>query len=309
MALAFVYPGQGAQNIGMGSDFYNSPLCKEANDVCGFDLVQVMQEGPADLLQSTTYCQPALFLHSALVLESLQSNGFDYSTAQFHLGLSLGEYTALYGAGVMSFSDVMKVLVVRGKAMQDACDQTEGGMVSVLELDLNTIQSICEKAREGGVLQAANLNAPGQIVVSGDKQAIERSIDLFKEAGARRALPLKVAGAFHSPLMSSAEEPLRNCLESCSFQLGANKVISNVTAKPHQDGKSQIIDTLVKQITSSVLWSQSIENLSNSEGVKTYFELGTGKVLSGLIRRTVKDTELKNADSLEGVKQLCGVAE
>ncbi|MBF0196127.1 MAG: ACP S-malonyltransferase [Planctomycetes bacterium] len=305
MTKAYVYPGQGAQAVGMGADLLDSPLGKTASEICGFDLVQTMSEGPAELLQSTAYCQPALFLHSALVMEEMEKRGLELD-AQFHLGLSLGEYTALYGAGVMSFEDVMSALAVRGQAMQDACDITEGGMVSVIGLDAQTVIDVCDKARGNGVLQAANFNAPGQIVVSGDMQAVERSLALLKEAGARRAMPLKVAGAFHSALMAPAAEKLEECLKKCTFKEGAEKVISNVTAEAHDPSK--IIETLVAQITAPVLWSQSIENLI-AKGVDSFSEWGTGKILSGLIKRVSKEVNLEQAGSKEDLDKLFAVAE
>ena len=305
MASAYVFPGQGAQSVGMGADFLESPLCAEANEVVGFDLITAMKEGPEALLQTTEYCQPALFLHSALVLEEMAKRNLACS-ADYYLGLSLGEYTALYAAGVMSFADVMKALAVRGKAMQDACDATEGGMVSVLGLDAEAVAGVCDAARENGVLQGANYNAPGMVVVSGDMLAIERSISLFKEAGARRALPLKVAGAFHSALMAPAAEKLEACLKGCSFGEGAEKVISNVTAKPH--AQETIVETLVAQVTSPVLWSQSIEDLITHQGVSSFSEWGTGKVLSSLVRRVSKEVSVESAGTLSELDALFVVA-
>jgi len=296
MTLAFVYPGQGAQGIGMGADFLESPLAKTANEICGFDLVKAMKEGPEEALQSTSICQPALFLHSALVLEALKERG-KLEEADFHLGLSLGEYSALYGAGAMSFEDVMKALVVRGSAMQEACKEVDSGMVSVLGLDEETIAKVCDQAREDGVLQGANFNAPGQIVVSGDKAAIERSLSLFKEAGARRALPLGVAGAFHSPLMTSAAHAVREVLTGMKIGPECNKVISNVTAAPHDP--ETVVETLVRQITAPVRWSQSIEKLISGNGVSRFCEYGTGRVLSGLIKRVSKEVSLENVGSLD----------
>jgi [acyl-carrier-protein] S-malonyltransferase len=295
MSIAFVYPGQGAQAVGMGGDFLGSPLAKRANEVCGFDLVKVMREGPEELLQSTAYCQPALFLHSALVLEALEAKK-TLPVADYHLGLSLGEYSALYGAGAMSFEDVMAALVVRGRAMQEACELVPSGMVSVLGMDEEQIAKVCDEAREDGVIQAANFNAPGQIVVSGDLKAIGRSLELFKAAGARRAIPLSVAGAFHSPLMQPAAAALRACLEKMTINSNCAKVVSNVTAAVHDP--QTVIDVLVGQITAPVRWSQSIENLVEKQGVTRFYEWGTGKVLSGLIKRISKDVELCAAGSL-----------
>lgn len=300
MSTAFIYPGQGAQAVGMGSDFFDSPLAAQANDICGFDLVGIMKEGPEDQLQLTSICQPALFLHSALVLEALGENT---PSAQWHLGLSLGEYSALYGSGAMSFEAVMKALVVRGRAMQEACEASEGGMVSVLGLEDEKVEAVCDEARGDDVLQAANYNSPGQIVVSGSKAALERSLPLFKEAGARRAMPLKVAGAFHSPLMAPAAEALKVALAEVSIGSECANVISNVTAAPHDP--STVVEGLVDQITAPVRWSQSISNLVEKEGVSSFCEWGTGRILSGLVKRISRDVTLSAAGSKEEISA-CG---
>ena len=295
MNCAFVYPGQGAQAIGMGADFFESPLARRANEVCGFDLIKAMREGPEELLQSTSICQPALFLHSALVLEALQKKNA-LPVAEYHLGLSLGEYSALYGSGAMSFDDVMGALVVRGKAMQEACTLVPSGMVSVLGLDEEQILKVCDAAREDGVLQAANFNAPSQIVISGDLKALERAMEHLKAAGARRSMALPVAGAFHSPLMQPAAAALKAHLKKCTIGPACAKVISNVSAEAHNP--QTVAEALVAQITAPVRWSQSIENLIQHRGVTSFCEWGTGKVLSGLIKRVSKDVELCAAGTL-----------
>ncbi len=295
MNTAFIYPGQGAQTLGMGAEFFESDLAKKADDICGFELCKVMTEGPEELLQSTSYCQPALFLHSALVLEAVK-NKFPDLDSNYHLGLSLGEFSALYGCGAMSFETVMKALAIRGKAMQDACETVPSGMVSVLGLEDAVIDEVCDKAREGGVLQGANFNAPGQIVISGDKEALERAIPLMKEAGARRALPLKVAGAFHSPLMASAAETLKAYLETCEIGPQASKVISNVNAEAHHPEK--VVETLVTQLTSPVRWSKSISNLIEKDNVDSFLELGTGKILSGLVKRVSREVSTQSISNL-----------
>ena len=299
MKTAFVYPGQGAQATGMGVEFFDSELAKQADDICGFELCKLMRDGPDELLQSTTYCQPALFLHSALVFEAFKNTGTP-SIADFHLGLSLGEFSALYGCGAMSFEDVMKALVIRGKAMQDACKSNPGGMMSVLGLEDDVIEKVCDQAREDGVLEGANYNAPGQVVVSGDAAALERAIPLLKDAGARRVLPLKVAGAFHSPLMAPAAEKLKEFLNTCDIGQEASKVISNVSAAAHD--QEQVTETLVKQLTSPVRWSKSISNLIENEGISHFLEMGTGKILSGLIKRVSKEVKIQsisNPDELD----------
>jgi [acyl-carrier-protein] S-malonyltransferase len=237
-----------------------------------------------------------------LVLEALQERG-KTPEASYHLGLSLGEYSALYGAGAMSFENVMRALVVRGKAMQDACELAPSGMMSVLGMDEAQIETVCASVRQDGeILKAANLNAPGQIVVSGHLSAIERSLEPFKEAGARRAIPLKVAGAFHSPLMASAAATLKDCLEGLEIGEQCANVISNVTAKPHDP--TSVKEALVQQITAPVRWSQSIENLIEKDGVESFYEWGTGKVLSGLIKRVSKSVSLKAVSSVEELEQI-----
>jgi [acyl-carrier-protein] S-malonyltransferase len=301
LSTAYIFPGQGAQQIGMGSDFYNSELCKTANDICGFDLLGIMKDGPAESLTSTTYCQPALFLHSALVLDAMQKEGVDLNPEYF-LGLSLGEYSAMYAAGAMKFEDVMQALVVRGKAMQDACESEPGGMLTVIGLDDEAVIEACEQARENSVLQAANFNAPGQIVLSGQKDALERAAEILKEKGARRAMMLNVAGAFHSPLMQSAADKLKECLEKMDFQPGVEKVVSNVTARPHDP--NVVIDTLVSQITAPVAWTSSIQWLAEERNVDTFVELGTGKVLTGLVKRIAPESTRKNAEGAEDIQGL-----
>ena len=302
MKTAFVYPGQGAQSVGMAADFWDSPLAQRANDLCGFDLLGAMKAGPEAALQETSVAQPALFLHSALVLEALEASGKCFD-ASFHLGLSLGEYSALYGAGAMSFDDVMRALVVRGRAMQGACERSSSGMLSILGMDETQIETVCASVRgPDEVLQVANLNAPGQIVVSGHLSAIERSVAAFRDAGARRAIPLKVAGAFHSPLMACAAEDLASCLEGLEINDRCAQVVSNVTARPHDP--SQIKQALVEQITAPVRWAQSIEHLVDDAQVSRFCEWGTGKVTSGLIKRISRAVELKAAGSQAEIEQL-----
>ncbi len=299
MSIAFTFPGQGAQTVGMGADFFSSNLCQIANETVGFDLLGAMKDGPAETLQRTVVCQPALFLHSALVLEALTSNG-KAPTADWYLGLSLGEYTALYAAGVLSFADAMRALKVRGQSMQEACDRTSGTMVSVLGLEDDQVVQICDQERGDGILQAANFNCPGQVVVSGDVITVERAIAAFKAAGAKRALPLKVAGAYHSPLMESAKEPLRNCLEKISLGGDATKVISNVTGLPHKN--DTVVDALVEQITSPVRWTQSIQWLVQEKGLDRMLELGTGNALCGMCKRistSINSTAVSTAEQLK----------
>ena len=300
MKTAFVFPGQGAQAVGMGAGFYDSKLCAEANAILGFDVVGIMRGGPVEKLQTTSVCQPALFLHSALVLEALGLSGAPVQ-ADGYLGLSLGEYTALYAAGVLDFADTLRVLAARGRAMEEACRQSAGAMLSVLGLEDSQVEDICERARGGDVLQPANYNSPGQVVLSGAIPAIQRAATLVKEAGGR-AIQLKVAGAFHSPLMQTAAAPLRQALAKVELRADTGQVISNVSARPLQ--RAELLETLVRQITAPVRWSQSIRFLAGEKGVGRFLELGCGKVLCGLIQRTVPGIEVAAAATPEELAKL-----
>ncbi len=284
----------------MGAGFYDSKLCAEANAILGFDVVGIMRGGPVEKLQTTSVCQPALFLHSALVLEALGLSGAPVQ-ADGYLGLSLGEYTALYAAGVLDFADTLRVLAARGRAMEEACRQSAGAMLSVLGLEDSQVEDICERARGGDVLQPANYNSPGQVVLSGAIPAIQRAATLVKEAGGR-AIQLKVAGAFHSPLMQTAAAPLRQALAKVELRADTGQVISNVSARPLQ--RAELLETLVRQITAPVRWSQSIRFLAGEKGVGRFLELGCGKVLCGLIQRTVPGIEVAAAATPEELAKL-----
>lgn len=300
-AVAYVFPGQGAQEPGMGKDFCSSQLCRRAGEICGLDLASIMRDGPIERLQDSDVCQPALFLHSALVLEAMAGLGIREEPA-YHLGLSLGEYTALYAAGVMSFEDAVSALSVRGKAMQQACRASEGGMVSVLGLDDAAVEKACEEARGKDVLQAANYNSPGQVVISGHKKALGRAEPLLKAAGAKRIIPLKVAGAFHSPLMSPARGPLSERLEKVRFLADPGKTLSNVSARPHT--AAALVEMLLSQLVSPVRLAQSILFLTGEAGITTIREIGTGRIVSGLVRRTAPSCAVTSHASMAEVELL-----
>lgn len=302
MSQVWMFPGQGAQKVGMAADLIpSSDLAKQANDLCGFDLLKAMTESPAELLNSTSYTQPALFLHSALVIEAAKASGKIAETPDLALGLSLGEYSALYAVGALSFESAMKALVVRGRAMQKACEAKGGTMLTVLGLDDEVVESICAENANGQVLQPANFNMPGQVVVSGEEAAIERVTPIFQEKGARRVMPLKVAGAFHSPLMAPAAEELDACLKEIEINEGAaKKVIANVTALPHEPGS--VRKRLVEQVTGSVRFTQSVRLAGESMQGASWFELGTGKVLAGLVKRSLNDTIVESIETAENTK-------
>jgi [acyl-carrier-protein] S-malonyltransferase len=296
MKPAFLFPGQGAQTVGMGRALMEStPQAKDvfvrAAQILGYDLLDICLNGPAEKLDSTVHSQPALFVTSLAALEWLKANKPDvYNSCQAAAGLSLGEYTALVFAGVMSFEDGLRVVQERGRAMQDASDAVKSGMVSILGLDADKIEKLCDDARaEGEVLQIANYLCPGNIVVSGHKGACERVADLATKAGAMKTISLAVAGAFHTPLMQPAVERLKKALASVTLNQPRLPVISNVDAHPH-DNPEEIRDLLVKQVVSPVQWESSIRKML-SHGHGPFWEIGPGRVLRGLLKRIDRKAE------------------
>jgi [acyl-carrier-protein] S-malonyltransferase len=301
---ALLFAGQGAQVVGMGKEFAEQlPQARhwfeKANSTLGYDLAAICFNGPDAELTKTEHAQPGIYLVSWVALQLLRdrvpSLGFE-ATA----GLSLGEFTALAAAGTLSFEDGLTLVRQRGRFMQEACDVTQGGMAAVIGLDEAPTREVCKEA--GLVL--ANLNCPGQLVVSGEAERIEAAIDLARARGARRAIPLPVAGAYHSPLMASAQPKLKAALDQVELSPPTVPVISNVTATAHGSPK-EIRSRLTEQVTSSVLWEASIRHLL-SEGVTRFIELGPGMALSGFMKRIDKSVEMLNvADpaSLEATVQ------
>ena len=285
---AFVFPGQGAQFVGMGKDLYeNSPLAKElfekANDILGYRITDIMFEGTDEDLRQTKVTQPAVFLHSVI---SALCMGEDFKP-EMTAGHSLGEFSALVAAGALSFEDGLKLVYARAMAMQKACEKAPSTMAAIIALADEKVNEICEQVTaEGELVIPANFNCPGQVVISGSMAGIEKACALMKEAGAKRALPLKVGGAFHSPFMDPAKVELEAAIQATEFHTPKCPVYQNVDAKPHTE-PAEIKANLIAQLTSSVRWTQSVINMV-ADGATDFTECGPGAVLQGLIRKIDK---------------------
>jgi len=299
--IAFLFPGQGAQTVGMGKRLYESlPAAKQyfdrAGEVLGYDLANICFEGPAEELDSTVHSQPALFVSSIAALESLRAESPDVvMTAEATAGLSLGEYTAMVFAGVMEFEDALRVVQVRGQAMQSASDAFPSGMLSIIGMELEKIEAVCDEARGDGILQVANLLCPGNIVISGTNDACERAVDIANAKGAMKVIPLPVAGAFHTEIMRPAVEKLSEALSGVSLSSPKIPVISNVDASAHSDPE-QIRSLLQQQVCSQVKWEQSMRNLLD-QGYDEFYEIGAGNVLRGLMKRIHRKATFHNVEA------------
>lgn len=283
---AFLFAGQGAQAVGMAKDLCDAhepsrKLFARAGEILGFDLAKTCFEGPPEALNRTDVCQPALLVGALAAHEYFKSKKNVEATAA--AGLSLGEYTALVHAGVLSFEDGVRLVKSRGAWMQEACDQTPSGMASVLGLDPAKIEEACRWASQFGVVNISNVNAPGQIVISGDNAALAKASDKCKELGARRLIPLKVAGAYHSAIMKPAEAKMSPLLDSVKFLAARIPVVCNIDGKPRTD-PAGLRDALKRQITGTVRWAESMQALQ-SQGYKEYYEFGPGRVLTGLMAK------------------------
>ena len=301
MNTGILCPGQGAQRVGMGADWAaRSPAAAavfaRASEVLGFDLLALCTEGPADQLTRTDVQQPAILTTSAACLAAVEESGdLDASQAGCALGLSLGEYTALYAAGVLALEDAVRLVRLRGEAMQDASDSPPSGMTSILGATREDAESICADAtREGWVCVVANLNAPSQVVISGDKSSLDRAEAIAAERGFRRTIRLDVAGAFHSPLMEPARERLEKAIAETGFQPARMPVICNATAEPSRD-PAVLRGNLVRQLTSPVLFEASIRR-AMADGVSRFVELSPGRVLPGLVKKVERKFDLEAFD-------------
>ena len=285
---AFVFPGQGAQFVGMGKDLYeNNPLAKElfekANDILGYRITDIMFDGTDEELKQTMVTQPAVFLHSVIKALCLGEEFKPNMVA----GHSLGEFSALVAAGAISFEDGLKLVYARAMAMQKACDMAPSTMAAIVGLDDEVIEKICEEVSGAdGVVVAANYNCPGQLVISGNIEAINAACEKLKAAGAKRALPLKVGGAFHSPLMQPAKDELQAAIEKTEFKAPLCPIYQNVDGKPHTEPE-EIKANLIAQLTSSVRWTSCVKNMIE-DGADDFTECGPGKALQGMIARINK---------------------
>lgn len=292
MKTAFVFPGQGSQYVGMGKDFYdNFEVAKEvfdmANEELDFDIIELCFNGPMEELSLTEITQPAILTTSYAILKVLDQKGLK---ADVTAGLSLGEYNALLYARAIGFSDTVKLVQKRGKYMQETVPEGEGKMAALIGMSISDTEKLINDLKDEGIIEAANYNCPGQIVITGEKDTIEKAVKMAKKYGAKKAVLLPVSAPFHSSLLKPAGEKLEKDLEKVSVESPEVDVISNVTADYVED--NNIKDLLVKQVYKSVYWEQSIEKMLN-DGVTNFIEIGPGKSLSAFIKKTAKMKKIK----------------
>lgn len=296
MKTAYIFPGQGAQFVGMGQDLYNhneesKALFEKANDILGFRITDIMFNGTDEDLKQTNVTQPAIFLHSVILAKAL---GDKFQPAMV-AGHSLGEFSALVAAGALSFEDGLKLVSQRANAMQKACELQPSTMAAILGLDDETVEKICAQVEE--VVVAANYNCPGQLVISGSIEGIDKACALLTEAGAKRALKLNVGGAFHSPLMEPAKVELQAAIEATAIQSPICPIYQNVDAKAYTDPQ-EIKANLIAQLTGAVRWTQTVQNML-ADGAEAFVEVGPGNVLQGLVKKVDRQAQVSSASIAE----------